>query len=101
MNRRCKPGQRARFVRGWNQGKVVVVVRAHHGGLYGDCLWPQPVFPWVVTSLGLPLRIVDLDTGQEKPGVMSMVACDRDLEPLQDDDDGMTIYTQEPLVAEV
>lgn len=96
MSRRCKPGQRARVVRGWNAGKVVVVVRHYFGEPINDAVWPRAFLPWVVTSVGGPLRSKYLDTGKEAPPAMTIVLDDPDLEPLRDDDEGDDAMTHEP-----
>ena len=89
MSRRCKPGQRARIIGGgWNIGKIVLVVRPYFGEEI-DGIWPQPIFPWVVSSLGAPLRRCCLTTGKEKPAKMAAVYDDCDLEPLDDDEAGI------------
>lgn len=102
MSRRCKPGQRARIIRGgWNHGKIVLVVRPYFGeDLNGDGTWPLAILPWVVSSLGVPLRRICLSTKQEKPAKMVMVCDDCDLQPLDDGDDGLTQTTAQdnPLV---
>lgn len=87
MSRRCKPGIRARFIRGRNRGKIVLVVRYYFGEDVNDSRWPDALFPWVVTSLGSPLRWVYLETGREGPPAMTIVVDDCDLEPLSDDDE--------------
>lgn len=87
MSRRCKPGIRARIIRTSNAGKIVVVVRRYFGESVGDATWPQPLFPWVVTSLGSPLRSSYIDTGTEAPPSMTIVMDDSNLEPLRDDDE--------------
>ena len=89
MSRRCRPGQRARIIcGGWNHGKIVVVVR-HYFGEDVDGTWPLPIFPWVVSSLGALLRRRSLETVEEKQAKMMMVCDDCDLEPLDDDDEGL------------
>lgn len=88
MSRRCKPGTRARVIRGVNAGKVVVVVRRYLGEDVNDATWPKAMFPWVVTSLAGPLRSFHLHTGKEAPGSLTIVLDDRDLEPLSDEDPG-------------
>jgi hypothetical protein len=87
MSRRCKPGMRARIIRSGNAGKIVVVVRRYFGEPVNDARWPRALFPWVVTSLGSPLRSAYIDTGKEAPLSMTIVVDDCDLEPLRDDDD--------------
>jgi len=94
MTRRCKPGQRARVIDGVNRGKIVLVVRHYFGELIGDAYWPEALYPWVVTSLGSPLRSVKIDTGVEGPPLMTIVVDDCDLEPLLDDDDGLDESTR-------
>lgn len=89
MSRRCKAGQRARIIGGgWNHGKIVLVVRPYFGEDI-DGNWPLPLFPWVITSLGAPLRRRCLKTNIESPAKMMAVYDDCDLEPLDDDDDGL------------
>ena len=87
MSRRCKPGIRARIIPSFNAGKIVVVVRRYFGEPVNDARWPRALFPWVVTSLGPPLRSVYIDTGKEAPPSMTIVVDDCDLEPLRDDDE--------------
>lgn len=89
MSRRCRPGVRARVIGGGraNLGKVVCVVRPYFGELINDATWPENVHPWVVTSLGNPLRSFLLDTGEEAPLAMTIVLDDQHLEPLRDDDE--------------
>lgn len=87
MSRRCKPGIRARIVRGSNAGSVVVVVRRYFGEQVNDARWPRALFPWVVASLGSPLRSTYIATGKAAPPSMTIVVDDCDLEPLRDDDD--------------
>ena len=87
MSRRCRPGMRARIIRGNNAGKVVVVVRRYFGEDVSGGKWPRPLFPWVVTSLGSPLRSFCISTGKEELPSMTIVVDDCDLEPLRDDDD--------------
>lgn len=94
MSRRCKPGQRARFLGGFNKGRIVLVVRPLFEESFDGSIWPQAVFPWVVTSLSDGLRTLNLDSGKENPLRRSIVACDLDLEPLKDDDDGLTRSTE-------
>lgn len=95
MSRRCKPGQRARIIDGgWNHGKIVLVVRPYFGEEIEGCSWPLPIFPWVVSSLGAPLRRRCLSTKQEKPAKIVMVCDDCALEPLEDEDDGLVESTE-------
>ena len=91
MSRRCRPGQRARIIGGWNAGKIVLVVRPYFGEEVDDSTWPMAIFPWVVSSLSTPLRRLCLATKQETPAKMVMVCDDCDLQPLDDDDDGLTV----------
>ena len=86
MSRRCKPGTRAKVIRGSNAGKIVVVVRRYFGEEVNGATWPKAVFPWVVTSLSGPLLSFHLDTGKEAPPALTIVLDDRDLQPLSDDD---------------
>lgn len=90
MSRRCKPGQRARFVRGRNKGRIVLVVKALYTNEFDGSTWPEAIFPWAVTALGAPLRTINLGTQIENPPTMTMCCCDMDLEPLNDEDDGLT-----------
>jgi hypothetical protein len=89
MSRRCKPGQRARIIsEGTDRGKIVLVVRPYfYPEEVSDATWPRNIAPWVVTSLGALLHSVSLKTGKEAPPARTMVMDDRDLEPLDDDDD--------------
>lgn len=88
MTRRCKPGVRARIVKGRNVGSIVVVVRHYFGEELQGSTWPQPLFPWVVTSLGAPLRCFSLPSMQPCPSKMTIVVDDSDLEPLNDENPG-------------
>jgi hypothetical protein len=94
MSRRCKVGQRARFIAGLNKGHVVLVVRPQFEPTFEGSTWPMAIFPWVVTSLGGGLRSICIDTGIENPSTRSLIACDLDLEPLKDDDDGLAQSTE-------
>ena len=87
MSRRCKPGIRARIVGTGNAGKIVFVVRRYFGEDVNNARWPRALFPWVVTSLGAPLRSVYIKTGKEAPLSMTIVVDDCNLEPLRDDDE--------------
>lgn len=87
MSRRCKPGIRARIIEGSDAGKIVFVVRRYFGEEVNGARWPQALFPWVVSSLGSPLRSFYIDTCREAPPSMTIVVDDCDLEPLRDDDD--------------
>jgi len=90
MSRRCKPGQRARVVgSNWNKGQVVLVVRYYFGEDIDGAKWPEAIFPWVVASLGAPLRRMCLTTRKETPAKMLAVMDDCDLQPLDDNDDGL------------
>jgi hypothetical protein len=87
MSRRCKPGIRARVIKGENDlGKIVFVVRHYFGEELNGATWPTALFPWVVTSLGSPLHSYCVDTGKEAPPAMTIVLDDGDLEPLDDGD---------------
>ena len=90
MSRRCRPGMRARIIHGSNAGKIVVVVRRYFGEDVNGAKWPREIFPWVVTSLGSPLRSFCIDTGTAASPAMTVVVEDRNLEPLRDDDDDAT-----------
>lgn len=92
MSRRCKAGKRARLVSGPNAGTVVLVVKALYTNEHEGITWPFAVFPWVITSLGRPLYVKDLVHNRPLPPRRTIVACDRDLEPLDDDDDGLTTH---------
>lgn len=94
MSRRCKPGQRARVINGMNRGKIVLVVRYYFGEKLNDANWPEALYPWVVTSLGAPLRSYRINTGIECPPAMTIVVDDCELEPLLDDDDGLDESTR-------
>ena len=87
MNRRCKPGMRARVIgENANRGKIVVVVRYYFGEVVSGATWPLALYPWVVTSLGGPLQSRNIETGRLAPPHMTIVLDDSDLEPLRDDD---------------
>src|SRR3990167_7008841 len=91
MSRRCKPGQRARIIsEGANHGAIVLVVRPY---FYPDEVsgsqWPRTQRPWVTTSLGQPLQSYYLDGGKA-PAQQTIVSDDRDLEPLDDDEGGVS-----------
>lgn len=92
MSRRCKKGQRARVIGGGsNHGVIVLVVRSYFSPqVFDGSTWHGYRFPWVVTSLGRPLHFVYLNDGTDAPPTQSGVLEDEDLEPLQDDDDGLT-----------
>lgn len=90
MTRRCRPGQRCRIVgKSSNRGRIVVVVRYYFGEEVSGSTWPLPLFPWVVASLGGPLRNTCLLTGREETPKMVIVVDDSELEPLDDDDAGI------------
>jgi hypothetical protein len=96
MSRRCQPGQRAKVIgEGGNKGAVVLVVGPHFPGEEwgGPGLWVAGLFPWKTLSLGGPLGIQDADTLAPLPPSMYCVFEDEDLEPLKDDDDGLTHST--------
>lgn len=83
--RRCKPGIRARIIRGGDAGRIVVIVKRYFGELVNNAHWPRAMFPWVVLSLAGPLRSVYIETSKEAPPSMTVVYDDCDLEPLPDD----------------
>ena len=88
MKRRCKVGDRARILKGADEGKVVLVVRKYHGEKVSGRIWVEGYFPWVVTSLGELLKCECATTHKPTPSVRSMVYDDTELEPLHDDDHG-------------
>jgi hypothetical protein len=92
MSRRCKAGQRARVLSGSDKGTIVLVVRRYMGERINDAFWPEPLFPWVVTTLGAPLHWARID-GSTSGTASTVVRDDRDLEPLKDDDDGLSKAT--------
>ena len=92
MSRRCKVGQRARIIVGPNKGKVVLVVRRYLGEEIDGGRWPNPLFPWVVTTLGAPLEWKGIGDGKRGTAT-TIVLDDSQLEPLNDDDDGLTQST--------
>jgi hypothetical protein len=94
MTRRCRPGQRARCIKGMNEGRVVLVVKPLVGHEFNGSSWPEPIYPWIVAALGAPLRTKNLDSGTESSGAMTVVLCDLDLEPLGDGDDGLHRSTE-------
>lgn len=88
MARRCKVGQRARFIGTWNMGRIVVVVRRYCGEKIDGATWePRGLFPWVVSSLGKPLDAYWTSDNSPCPS-MTVVAADDELEPLNDDESG-------------
>lgn len=91
MSRRCKSGQRARCIAtGKNRGLIVLVVRPYLGEKIGDSSWRVTgPLPWVITSLGRPIFATWTGTGLPCPPMMTGVFDDEDLEPLDDDDDGL------------
>lgn len=95
MSRRCKPGQRARVVSGSNKGAVVLVVRYYFGEKVSDATWPEPLFPWVVTSLGASLWWRGVNDPAKTGRATTIVVDDADLEPLKDEDDGLSRPTFE------
>jgi hypothetical protein len=94
MSRRCKPGIRARIIGECrNAGRIVLVVRPY---FYPEevlgSTWPEEILhPWVVTSLGAPLRCFDVESEEECPPQMTIVVEDADLEPLDANDDGLML----------
>lgn len=96
MSRRCKPGQRARVIgEGRNKGAIVLVVGPHFPdeAWGGDGQWVAGLFPWKTLSLSGLLHIRDADTLEPLAPSMYCVFEDEDLEPLKDDDDGLTCST--------
>jgi hypothetical protein len=94
MSRRCQPGQRARVIgEGWNKGAIVLVVGPHFPGEAwgGDGQWVAGLFPWKTLSLSGPLHIQDADTLEPLAPSRYGVFEDEDLEPLMDDDDGLSL----------
>lgn len=91
MTRRCKPGQRAKIITGIeNKGKIVLVVRPYRfGEKIGDSRWPEALYPWVVTSLGAPIHWRNIENPQTTGFSSTVVLCDTQLQPLDDDDDGL------------
>lgn len=94
MSRRCKPGKKARILGGLNSGRVVLVVRALHGQDFEGSLWPEAIYPWVVSGIGGPLRTRDLETKLENPPRANIVECDLRLEPFDDEEDGQQHSTE-------
>jgi hypothetical protein len=95
MSRRCKPGQRARVIKETSaKGCIVLVVAAHHHGQEwgGASDWKPCIFPWKTISLGRPIKIHQGDEFWKMS--MYCVFEDSDLEPLEDDDDGLTRSTE-------
>lgn len=90
MSRRCRAGQRARIIsEGPNSGAIVLVERPYfYPEKIGNSVWPRVLRAWVITSLGGPLQSFYLDGG-ECPPARTIVFDDRNLEPLDDDDDGL------------
>lgn len=87
MKRRCKAGQRARIVDGPNNGVIVMILRPYFGEHVEEAIWPEILFPWVVVSLGPLLRAwFSVDNIEAPPGRMCVVD-DRDLVPLDDDEE--------------
>lgn len=96
MSRRCKPGQRAKVIgEGWNKGAIVLVVSPYFPSEEwgGPGQWAASLFPWKTIALGGPLRIRDADTLEPLAPSVYCVFEDEDLEPLKDDDDGLTRST--------
>ncbi|WP_028605525.1 hypothetical protein [Ottowia thiooxydans] len=91
MTRRCKPGQRARIIVGRvDKGKIVLVVRAYRPGeKISDAEWPKAIYPWVVTSLGAPIHWSRIGNPAITGLSSTIVLCDTEIEPLEDDDDGL------------
>lgn len=97
MSRRCKQGQRARIITGTrNKGKIVLVVAPYFDGQEwdGSKNWAACIFPWKVVSLGGAIRVVDARTEEFLKDSLYCVIEDEELEPLEDDDDGLTRSTE-------
>lgn len=103
MSRRCKPGQRAKVTSEGNRGRIVLVVGYYFSRMkWGDCdVWHIDFFPWKVLSLGPPLNTWDAITGECLNTDMQCVIDDADLEPLDDDDDGLIQSTETKKAAAV
>lgn len=86
MGRKCKPGMKARVIRGASVGRIVIVIRRYFGERVNGQLWDGHFYPWVVTSLGAPLRVFNSVTLEERPPAMTAVCDDSDLEPIPDGD---------------
>ena len=97
MSRRCKAGQRARILGedDSNAGNIVLIVRPYFGELIDGSRWPEPLFPWVVTSLGDLLDTEFIKTG-ELSRVRTAVYEDCALKPLDDDEDDDSEHTSTP-----
>ena len=94
MTRRCKAGQRARIIDGSNKGKIVLVVRPYRGEEIDGSTWVGAFFPWVVASVsGTLTGFVFAMSGKLAPPCLVAVVDDTDLEPLDDDDDGLELTT--------
>ena len=94
MKRRCKAGDRARIIKGGDEGKIVVVVRKYHGERLGGYHWAEVLFPWVVAAIGAPLNFVIRGKPPKNISVRVGVYEDSDLEPLREDDPGIDESTQ-------
>ncbi|KQP20567.1 hypothetical protein ASF43_27470 [Pseudorhodoferax sp. Leaf267] len=60
----------------------------------GDDRWHIDFFPWRVLSLGTPFTIISAKTGAFLTKSMYCVIDDSELEPLEDDDDGLSRSTE-------
>ncbi len=98
MSRRCKVGKRARIIgTGNNAGLIVLVIRPYFGEEIDGGRWVEKPFPWVVTSLGRPIQPYAAWTKELLPVTMTGVFDDSELEPLDDEDDGLTQSTDKEL----
>jgi hypothetical protein len=98
MSRRCKTGQRAKIVvECKNKGAIVMIVGPYHHGQDWDGTknWLPCIFPWKTVCLSGPVRIIEAATGKFLRDSLYCVFEDSDLEPLDDDDDGLTRSTEE------
>jgi hypothetical protein len=91
MTRRVRKGQRARVIgESANEGIIVLVIRPYfYPEKFDGVKWVNFHFPWVVTSLGKPLQYQRTD-GTLCPPCQNGVLDDENLEPLEDEDDGLT-----------
>lgn len=96
MSRRCKTGQRARVIKNTSaKGLIVLVVGPYHHGQEwaGASDWTPCIYPWKTISLGRPIRLHKGDDFWKES--MYCVFEDSELEPLDDDDDGLTRTTEQ------
>ena len=73
------------------------MVRYYFGEKVANGTWPRPIYPWVVASLSGLLGSTNLTTGIENPPDRMAVYDDCELEPLNDDDDGLDESKDEDL----